>query len=125
MDDLNYNHARITFLWILAIIAFFGYTNLASHEIPSILSNISLVTDQEVASITIVMIALAFLSLILKGSTNRLTNIIGGSVVGLGTFIVLIDAVTVNLYGFYNLMMLAVVIIMVSIIWFAYKLPKT
>ncbi len=115
---------RISVLWLMAVVALFGYANFAANEVNiEYRSNISLVTDQEVANVSVVMMALALLSLTLKGSTNRWTNLIGGSVVGFGLFIVLGDGVTVNPYGIYNLMMAADVIIMVSIIWFARKMP--
>lgn len=70
------------------------------------------------------MMVFAFLSVALQGRTNRLTNTIAGTVVGLGTFIALVDAVTVNFYGIYNLMMGAVVVSMILVVWFARKMPK-
>ncbi len=111
-------------LWLMAVVAFFGYAKVAASEAPPILSNISLVTDFEVVNMTVVMMVLAFLSLTLKGDTNRLTNIIGGSVIGLGTLIALIDGVTVSIYGRYNLMMGTVVVFILAIVWFSYKTPK-
>ena len=124
MEDLTLYNTRITFLWLLAILAFFGYINLATSEVPSNFSNLSLVTDQDVAIVSIILMALAFLSLILKGSTNRSTNIIGGSVVGIGFLATFVDGVTVNLNGIYNIMMAAGTIFIVLIVWFAYKMPK-
>ncbi len=97
---------------------------LAADEVPPNLSNLSLVTNQEVANVSLVMMALAFLSLTLRGPTNRWTNIIGGSVIGLGTIIALIDGLAVNFYGVYNLMIGAVVVMMVSVVWFAYRIPR-
>jgi hypothetical protein len=125
MEDLTLNKTRISLLWLLAVVGLFGYATIASHEAnPEFLSNISLVTDQEVATLSVVLMIFAVLSLTLKGSTNRLTNIIAGSIVGIGTFIALVDAVTVNPYGYYNLMMGAVVASMVLIVWLAYKIPQ-
>jgi len=116
---------RISVLWLLAIVALFAYATFAGNEVPSILANLSLVNDQEVANILLVLMVLAFLSLTLKGSTNRWTNIIGGSAFGLAALIILIDGVTQNLYGTCNLMMGANVIIMVLVVWFAYKMPRS
>jgi hypothetical protein len=46
-------------------------------------------------------------------------------VLGLGFLAALVDGVTVNLSGIYNLMMGVEVIIMIIIIVFAYRMPKT
>jgi hypothetical protein len=124
MEALTMCKIRVVVLWLLAIVALFGYRTFALNEVPSVQSNISLVTDQEVAVVSIVLMVFAVLSLVLKGSTNRRTNIIAGAVVGLGTLIVLVDGVTVNLYGVYNLWMGAIVIFMVLVVLFAYKMPK-
>jgi hypothetical protein len=119
------NTKRFSILWLLAIVAFLGYATIARvSEVPANLSNLSLVADEEVATVSVVLLLLAFLSLILKGSANRLTNIIAGSVFGLGALMVLVDGVTVNLYGLYNPMMGAMVICMVLVVWFAHKMPK-
>ena len=117
---------KIAVLWVLGILAFVGYVYFATNEMnPEYRTNISLTTNQEIISILIVLIVLAILSVILNGSTNRLTNLIGALVVGIGFLAVLIDAVTVNLNGIYNLMMSVEVIIMIIIILFAYRIPKT
>jgi len=105
-------------------VALLGYVTIAVHEVPENLSNISLVTDQEIATTSIVLMIFAVLSLTLKGKINRLTNIVAGSIFGLLAFIVLVDGVTVNINGFYNLMMSAFVISMVLVVWFARKMPK-
>ena len=126
MVELTKNNKRIAVLWILGILAFVGYVNFATNETnPEYRSNISLVTNQEIISVLIVLIVLATLSVILKGSTNRLTNLIGGLVCLIGFLAVFIDAVTVNLSRIYNLMMGAEVIIMVFIIVFSYRMSKT
>jgi len=116
---------RVSVLWLLAIAAFLGYATIARvSEVPANLSNLSLVTDQEVALVSVVLIIFASLSLILRGSANRLTNMIAGSVLGLGALMVLVDGVDVNLYGLYNPIMGAMVISMVLVVWFAYRMPK-
>ena len=125
MVELTHYNKRIVVLWVLGIIAFFGYAYLGMNENPVYRSNISLVTSQEIVIVLVILIIFAILSLILKGSTNRLTNIISGSVVGLGFLAAFVDGVTVNLSGMYNLMMGADVIIMIIIIVFAYRMPKT
>jgi hypothetical protein len=126
MIALSKHNKKITVLWKLGIIDFNVYAYFANNEInPEYRSNISLVTSQEIITVSIVLIALAILSVILKGSTNRLTNIIGGSVLAIGFIAVLIDAVTVKFTGIYNIMMGVEVIIMILIIVFAYRIPKT
>ena len=111
---------------MLGILAFVDYAYFATNETnPEYRSNISLITNQEIITVSIVLIILTIFSLILKGSKNRLTNLIGGSILGIGFLAVFIDAVTVNLMGIYNLMMGIDVIIMNIIIVFAYRMPKS
>lgn len=125
MVELTKNSKMIVAFWVLGILAFIGYAYFATNETnPEFRSNISLTTTQEIVSVLLVLVALAVLTLILKGPTNRLTNLIGGTVVGIGFLAVLIDAVTVNLNGIYNLMMGAAVIMMILIIVVAYRMPK-
>jgi len=125
MVELTQNKKRIVILWVLGILVFFGYAYFGINEIPVYRSNISLVSSQEIATVLIILIIFAVLSLILKGSTNRSMNIIVGSVFGLGFLAALVDGTDVNLYGIYNVMMGIEVIIMISIIVFAYRMPKT
>ena len=99
LSDLNFDKLRISVLWLLAIAAFFGFVTLVKDEVPAILSNISLHSSQEVGSLSAVLMLFTVLSLILKGSINRWTNIIAGTIIGIGTFIAFVDAVTENLYG--------------------------
>ncbi len=65
------------------------------------------------------------LSIALKGPTNRLTNLVAGSIFGLGAFITFVDAVTVNLYGLYNLSLGLAVVALALVILLAYRMPKT
>jgi hypothetical protein len=125
MTEITKHNKRIAFLWVLGLLAFFGYAYFGTNEIPVYRSNISLVTSQEIVTVSVLLIIFAVLSLILKNSTNRMTNIIAGSVIGLGFLAALVDAMTVNSSGMYNLMMGADVIIMIIIVVFAYRMPKT
>jgi len=124
MENLILYKMRVSILWLLAILGFFGYTLFAADEVPSNFSNLSLVANQEVAAVSIVLMVFAFLSVTLQGKTNRLTNIIAGAILFIGTLVAFIDGVTVNLYGIYNLMMGVVVISMFLVILFAYRMPK-
>jgi len=125
MVELTQNNKKIVILWVLGILAFFGYAYFGINEIPVYRSNISLVSSQEIAAVSIILIIFAVLSLILKDSLNRSLNIIGGSVLGLGFLAALVDGMDVNLSGIYNLMMGFELIIMIIIIMFAYRIPKT
>ena len=126
MVELTKYTKRFVVLWLIGILAFIGYVYFAINETnPEYRSNISLTTNQEIISVLIVLIVLTILSVILKGSTNRLTNLIGGVILLIGFLAVFIDAVTVNLSGIYNLMMGVDVIIMIIIIVFANRIPKT
>jgi hypothetical protein len=108
----------------LAIVALFAYSAFAENEPPENLSNLSLVRDQDLANTSLIMMAFAVLSLMLPGSANRLTNIIAGLVFSLIALIVLVDGLDVHLRGTYNLMMGADTVIMILIVWFAYKTPR-
>ena len=125
MLGLRQNNKKIVILWVLGILAFIGYAYFGINEIPVYRSNISLVSSQEIATVSIVLIIFAILPLILKDSLNRSLNIIGGSVFGVGFLAALVDGLDVNLSGIYNLMMGVEVIIMIIIIIFAYRMPKT
>ena len=125
MVELTQYNKRIGVLWVLGILAFFGYAYFGMNENPVYRSNISLVTNQEIIIVSVILLIFAVLSLILKSSTNRWTNIIAGFVIGFGFLAAFVDGVTVNLSGIYNLMMGIVVIIMIIIIVIAYRIPKT
>jgi hypothetical protein len=119
------NNKKIVILWVLGILAVFGYAYFGINEIPVYRSNISLISSQEIATVSIILIIFAVLSLILKDSINRSLNIIGGTVLGLGFLAALVDGMDVNLSGIYNVMMGVEVITMIIIIMFAYRMPKT
>jgi len=125
MVGLTQNNKKIVILWVLGILAFIGYAYFGTNEIPVYRSNISLVSSEEIATVLIILIIFAVLSLILKDSSNRSLNIIGGSVLGFGFLAALVDGMDVNLSGIYNLMMGVEMIIMIVIIVFAYRMPKT
>ena len=125
MVKLTHNNKRIVILWVLGILAFIGYAYFGTNEIPIYRSNISLVSSQEIATVLIILIIFAVLSLFLKGSTNRSINIIVGSIFGIGFLAALIDGMDINFSGIYNVMMGVEVIIMIIIIVFAYRMPKT
>jgi len=125
MVGLTQYNKRIVVLWVLGVFAFFGYAYFGMNEIPVYRSNISLVTSEEIVIVSVILIIFTVLSLILKGSINRSMNIIAGSVLGLGFLAALVDGMDVNLSGMYNLMMGVEVIIMIIIIIFAYRMPKT
>jgi hypothetical protein len=125
MVGLTQYNKRIVVLWVLGVFAFCGYAYFGMNEIPVYRSNISLVTSEEIVIVSVILIIFAVMSLILKGSINRSMNIIAGSVLGLGFLAALVDGIDVNLSGMYNLMMGVEVIIMIIIIIFAYRMPKT
>jgi len=125
MVEITQNNKKLVILWVLGILAFLGYAYLGINEIPVYRSNISLVSSQEIAIVLIILTIFAVLSLILKDSLNRSFNIIVGFVLGLGFLAALVDGMDVNLSGIYNVMMGVEVIIMIIIIMFAYRMPKT
>ena len=125
MMGITKNNKRIVILWVLGIFAFIGYAYFGTNEIPVYRSNISLVTSQEIVTVLIILTIFAVLSLILKGWLNRSLNIVGGSVLELGFLAALVDGMDVNLSGIYNVVMGIEVIIMLIIIVFAYRMPKT
>ena len=116
---------RIPLLWILAILALLAYGYLAQNEVPEKLNNLSIVKGGEMATVTAIMGAFAVLSLVLKGAARRTTNIVAGIVFAVGTLAVLVDAMNVNLYGVYNATLGAGLVVLVALVWLAFRLPRT
>lgn len=120
MDELSYK-VRISALWLLHIIGFFAYRTLALSENAI---EVSVLGNDDFATYQLVAMAFAFLSLTLPSRLNRSTNIIAGAILGVLQLIMLIDGVVGSPSATFNLMTGATVVIMASVIWFAYKWPK-
>ena len=115
---------RIPLLWVLAILALLAYGVLAQNEVPEKLNNLSIVKGGEMATVTAIMAVFGVLSLVLKGAARRTTNIVAGIVFGVLTLAVLVDAMNVNLYGVYNAMLGVGLVVLVALVWLAFRLPK-
>ncbi|MEW6019551.1 MAG: hypothetical protein AB1760_15935 [Pseudomonadota bacterium] len=109
-------------LWILQMIAFFAYRTIA---IGAGAKEVSVLSDEELANVLLIMMVFAFLSLILGSRLNRLTNIIAGSVFVLIDAIMLIDGLTAYTSARFNLMTGAELVFAAAIVWFAVRWPKT
>jgi hypothetical protein len=112
---------RLSALWLLGMIAFFAYRTLAASEGAT---NVSLLGNQDFATYLLVMMAFAFLSLVLPSRLNRLTNIIAGGIVGVLQVIMLVDGVLGYPSETFNLMTGVTVVTMASVVWFALMWPK-
>jgi hypothetical protein len=66
----------------------------------------------------------AFLSLVLPGRLDRLTNIIAGSVFGVAQVAMFADGITGYPDAIFNLMTGATVVIMASVVWLALRWPS-
>jgi hypothetical protein len=119
-EELSYK-VRISVFWLLLIVAFFAYRTLAVSEGAT---EVSVLGSDELATYLLVAMFFAFLSLTLTSRLNRLTNIIAGSIFGVGQLIMLIDGLTAYPSATFNLMTGATVVFMASVIWFAYKWPR-
>jgi hypothetical protein len=120
MQDLSYK-VRISTLWLLFAVGFFAYRTLAISEVAP---EVSLQANDEFATYLLVAMGFAFLSLVLPSRLDRLTNIIAGSIFGVAQVAMFADGITGYPEATFNLMTGATVVIVASIIWFAYRWPK-
>jgi hypothetical protein len=120
MDELSYK-IRISVLWLLAIVAFFGYRTLAVSEDAK---NVSLLENQDFASYLLVMMAFAFLSLILPIRLNRLMNMIAGGLIMVLQLIMLVDGASGYPSETFNAMTGVTVVATASIVWLAVRWPR-
>ena len=119
MDELSYK-VRIASLWLLAIVAFFGYRTLA---VSAGAREVSLLGDTDFASYLSVLMLFAFLSLVLPSRLNRLTNEIAGTIFLVAQLIMLADGVIGYPPEVFNAMTGAAVIATASITWLAFRWP--
>jgi hypothetical protein len=120
MDELSYK-VRIAALWLIAIMAFFAYRTVAVSEQAR---EVSLLGNQDVTSYLAVMMAFAFLSLILMGRLNRSMNMIAGGIFLVLQVIMLADGLTGYPSGTFNAMTGVSVVALGSIVWFALRWPR-
>jgi hypothetical protein len=119
MDELSYK-VRIAALWLLAIVAFFGYRTLAVGEQAR---EVSLLGDQDFATYLLVLMAFAFLSLIVPSRLNRLMNMIAGGIFVVLQSIMLADGAFGYPSGIFNVMTGVTVVATASIVWLAFRWP--
>jgi hypothetical protein len=131
MEDLALK-VKLSALWFFTAVAFVAYMVLMLVD-PWVMEQIALGNVEEllmgpemlllIAVVLLVPLVMAVLSLTLKGSVNRWTNIIVGLV-----FIVLefVDLAELAANPFAQLIMvnLAKVVALVLIVWYAWKWPK-
>lgn len=120
MGELPYK-VRIAALWLLCVVAFFAYRTLAIEDDATEVS----VLGDDFATYLLVMMGFAFLALMLPTSWNRRTNLIAGSVVGIGQVAMLVDGLTGYPSAMFNLMTGATVVAMLSVVWLAYRWGKS
>jgi hypothetical protein len=121
MDEQLSYKVRIAVLWILAIVAFFAYRILA---VSAGAQEVSLLGDQDFASYLSVMMAFAFLSMILPSRLNRLTNMIAGGIFLVAQAIMLVDGLIGYPSETFNVMTGATVLATASIVWLAVRWPR-
>ncbi len=120
MEELAYK-VRISMLWLLHMIAFFAYRTLAVSESAT---EVSVLSNDELATVLLVLMVFAFLSLTMRYKFNRLMNIIAGSIFDVFAVIMFIDGITAYPSANFNMMTGATMVIMASVVWFAIKWPK-
>src|SRR5688572_23354917 len=120
MDELSYK-VRIAALWLIAIMAFFAYRTVAVSEQAR---EVSLLGNQDFTSYLAVMMAFAFLSLILMGRLNRSMNMIAGGIFLVLQVIMLADGLTGYPSGTFNAMTGVSVVALGSIVWIALRWPR-
>lgn len=119
MDALAYK-VRISALWLLHIVAFFAYRTLALNEGAT---EVSVLEAGDFAAYLLVAMGFAFLSLVLNGRLNRLTNLIAGGIFLILQLIMLVDGVLGSPSSPFNWMTGATVVMMASVVWFAFRWP--
>ena len=120
MEDLSYR-VRISVLWVLHIVAFFAYRTFAVSDGAT---EVSVLGNNDLAAYLLGMMVFTFLTLFLKGGSNRLMNIIGGSIMGVTQVIMLVDGLIGYPTASFNWMTGATIVILASIVWFTVKWPK-
>ncbi len=121
MEELSYR-IRISVLWMLHMVTFFAYRTFAVSDGAT---EVSVLGNNDLALYLLGMMIFTFLTLILKGGNNRLMNIIGGSIMGVAQVIMLVDGITGYPTASFNWMTGATIVILASIVWFAFRWPKT
>ena len=120
-DQLSYR-LRMSALWILQMIAFFAYRTIAVSEG---VTEVSVLSNSELATVLLVMMVFAFLSLTLGILRfNRLMNIIAGAIFAVLQLIMLIDGLTAYPAQSFNLMTGASVVFAASVVWLAARWLK-
>ncbi len=112
---------RIALLWIIGMVAFFAYRTIAIDEG---VTEVSVLSNSELATVLLLMMTFAFLSLFLKSGFNRLMNLIAGAVFVVAQVALLADGLTAYPTAVFNLMTGAAVISMVAVVWLAARWPK-
>ena len=120
MDQLSYK-VRIAALWLLAIVAFVAYRTVAVSEQAK---EVSLLGNQDFTSYLLVMMAFAFLSLVLTSRLNRLVNMIAGAIFLVLQGIMLVDGLIGYPSEAFNVMTGVTVVAMGSIVWLAFRWPR-
>lgn len=117
-DHLSYK-VRISALWILQMVAFFAYRTIAVSEG---VTEVSVLSNSELATTLLVMMVFAFLSLNLRSLRfNRLMNIIAGTVFLVSQLIMFVDGLTAYPGQSFNLMTGASAVFMGSVVWLAFR----
>lgn len=121
MEELSYR-IRLSALWILQMIAFFAYRTIAVSEG---VTEVSVLSNSELATILLVMMVFAFFSLTLTiQRLNRSMNIIAGAVFGVAHVAMFADGITAYPSQSFNLMTGASVVFVASVIWLAARWRK-
>ena len=125
---------KVTVLWLIAAVAYGTHATIVYLE-PGILAtyiatgtvrgfHIGHVDLLIIASLMLVPLVMAFLSLVLKDSVNRWANTVMGAVYAFVFITNVYDALTVPAYGG-ALMIFAAFVASVLIIWYAWPSKKS
>lgn len=112
---------RIAMLWIIDMVAFFAYRTIALNESAT---EVTVLSNSELATVLLIMMAFAFLSMVVKSGFNRLMNLIAGAIFALLQAIMLGDGLTAYPTAVFNLMTGAAVFSMGAVVWLAARWPK-
>ena len=120
MEGLSYR-LRLAALWIMNMIAFFAYRTIAISEGAT---EVSLLSNTELATILVLLMVFALLTLLLGRKNSRSMNIIAGVVFAIGELAIFVDGIVGYPSAPFNVMSGAAAVVMVAVVWLARKWPK-
>ncbi len=120
MEELTYR-VRTVALWVIAMIAFFAYRTIA---VSAGATEVSVLSDSELASMLAVMMLFALLTLVLGPRLSRPANLVAGVIFVVASVAMFADGITGYPSAAFNLMTGAMLVATAAVVWFAARRPR-